>query len=203
MTGEATLKMSANPGEPEAELERLIRVGAHREALELCAERYAASIGRLCMALLGSQAEAEDTTQEILLEAHAGFASWRAEGTFKAWLFTIARRRCAKALERRGQRAERLRLVQPPPPHEHAEDWVLRHERAVRARRAIATIRPSLREALVLRYGSELSFKEVGEACGIEEVTARKRVSRALARLRAAMTDGELRSDREREVSDD
>ncbi len=199
MTAEATMEMSASAEGPEAELARLIQAGEHREALRLCAEQYAMSVGRLCMALLGSQAEAEDTTQEILLEAHAGFAGWRAEGSFKAWLFAIARRRCAKALERRGRREQRLRLVQAPPPHEHAEDWVLRQERAVRARSAIAEIRPSLREALVLRYGAELSFKEVGDACGIEEVAARKRVSRALARLREAMSDGEALSGSERE----
>jgi len=45
-------------------------------------------------------------------------------------------------------------------------------------------VRPTEREALLLRYGAELSFREVGEAVGVDEATARKRVSRALARLR-------------------
>ena len=36
------------------------------------------------------------------------------------------------------------------------------------------------REAVLLRYESDLSFKEVGVACGIDEAAARKRVSRAL-----------------------
>jgi RNA polymerase sigma-70 factor (ECF subfamily) len=62
-----------------------------------------------------------------------------------------------------------------------------RRRRAERARTALSTIRPSEREALVLRYASELSFREVGVACGVEEATARKRVSRALAKLRDAM----------------
>jgi RNA polymerase sigma-70 factor (ECF subfamily) len=36
----------------------------------------------------------------------------------------------------------------------------------------------------LLRYEAGLSYREVGEACGVDEAAARKRVSRALARLR-------------------
>jgi RNA polymerase sigma-70 factor (ECF subfamily) len=42
---------------------------------------------------------------------------------------------------------------------------------------------------VVLRYESDLSFREVAEACGIEEAAARKRVSRALERLREVLSD--------------
>ncbi|MEZ4370409.1 MAG: RNA polymerase sigma factor, partial [Polyangiaceae bacterium] len=175
----------------DAEIESHVLTGQHRQALLMCTRHYAPSIGRLCMALLGSQSEAEDATQEILMEAHASFASWRAEGSLKGWLFTIARRRCAKTLERRGRRENRLRLVQSAPGTEHAEDWMLRRERAQRARSAIDTIRPSEREALLLRFAGDLSFREVGEACGIDEAAARKRVSRALARLRTVIESNE------------
>ena len=37
------------------------------------------------------------------------------------------------------------------------------------------------------RFEGDLSFKEVAEACGIDEAAARKRVSRALAKLRAEL----------------
>jgi RNA polymerase sigma-70 factor (ECF subfamily) len=58
-------------------------------------------------------------------------------------------------------------------------------ERAQRARDALAKLKPSEREAVVLRYQAELSFREVAAACGVDEAAARKRVSRALSRLRA------------------
>lgn len=182
---------TANAPGPDSQIEQLVAGGQHRQALLLCTRHYAAGIGRLCMALLGSQAEAEDATQEILLEAHASFGNWRAEGSLKSWLFTIARRRCAKTLEKRGRRDNRLRLVPSAPGTEHAEDWLLRRERAQRARAAIEQIRPSEREALTLRYAAELSFREVGDACGIDEAAARKRVSRALARLRSVIERSE------------
>lgn len=168
-------------------IERHILAGEHRDALLLCAKHYARSVGRLCIALLGSQAEAEDATQEILIEAHHHFGSWRQEGSFKAWLFAIARRRCAKLLERRTRREHRLRLVKTSAGDQgplSSEEWLLTQERAERARSALEALRPSEREALLLRYSAELSFREVGQACGVDEATARKRVSRALAHLR-------------------
>ena len=58
---------------------------------------------------------------------------------------------------------------------------------ARRARVLLAEIRPTEREALVLRFAGELSFREVGQACNIDEAAARKRVSRGLARLRALL----------------
>jgi RNA polymerase sigma-70 factor (ECF subfamily) len=61
-------------------------------------------------------------------------------------------------------------------------------QRAERARRALDQIRPSEREAVILRYVGELSFREVAIACGIDEPAARKRVSRALARLRETLS---------------
>jgi RNA polymerase sigma-70 factor (ECF subfamily) len=164
-----------------------IEGGDHRTALTLCARHHGASIGRLCMAMVGSSSEADDLVQETLLDAHAGFAGFRGDGSVRAWLLAIARRKCARHLERTARRQSRLRLVHDSDRGDSTEEMIERRRRAERARTALSTIRPSEREALVLRYASELSFREVGVACGVEEATARKRVSRALAKLRDAM----------------
>ena len=166
-----------------------IREGDLRKALALSARHHGAALGRLCMALVGSNAEADDLAQETLLEAHAGFASFRAEGTIRAWLFGIARRKCARHLERTTRRQSRLRLVHDSERGGSAEELLALRQRAETARSALAEIRPSEREAVVLRYAGELSFREVGEACGIDEAAARKRVSRALARLREVVKE--------------
>ena len=161
-----------------------IRRGDHRAALALCLRHHGQAIGRLCMALVGSNAEADDLVQETLLDAHAGFAEWRGDGALRSWLFAIARRKCARHMERTTRRQSRLRLVHDSERGGNLEELMAVRQRAEAARSALATIRPSEREAVVLRYAGELSFKEVGEACGIDEAAARKRVSRALAKLR-------------------
>ena len=59
--------------------------------------------------------------------------------------------------------------------------------RADHARKALEELRPTDREALLLRYVGELSYRDLGAACAIEEQAARQRVSRALARLREVL----------------
>jgi len=164
----------------DAEIVAAIRRGERRTALALCARTHGGALGRVCMAMLGSQAEADDAVQETLLAAHGAFEGFRGEGSLRAWLFGIARRRCARVLERRGltgSAVEQTELCL-------ADELLDARRRAESARELLARVRPSEREALLLRYTGELSFREVGEAVGVDEATARKRVSRALARLR-------------------
>jgi RNA polymerase sigma-70 factor (ECF subfamily) len=171
----------------DREIARALADKQHRIALGLCARHHGAALGRLCMALLGTQAEAEDLTQETLLTAHDAFEDFRAEGSIRAWLFGIARKKCARHLERRVRRESRLRLVHDATKNDGADEQFQRRQRAERARAALEQIRPSEREAVLLRYAAELSFREVGEACGTDEAAARKRVSRARARLRETL----------------
>ena len=166
--------------EPDQDILAALAGGDRRHALTLCARRHGPALGRLCMALLGSQSEADDAVQETLLAAHAGFDDFRKEGSLRAWLFGIARRRCARVKERRGALHAMADGTEP----RTADDLLEVRRRAETARALLARLRPTEREALLLRYGSELSFREVGGATGIDEATARKRVSRALARLR-------------------
>jgi len=171
----------------EPEIDAALGRGDHRAALALCARRHGAAVGRLCMAMVGSQSEAEDIVQETLLAAHDSFADFRGDGPIRAWLFAIARRKCARHLERRVRRDSRLRLVHDSSRGEAADELVARRQRADHARAALDAIRPSEREALLLRYVAELSFREIGSALSIDEAAARKRVSRAIARLRDSL----------------
>jgi RNA polymerase sigma-70 factor (ECF subfamily) len=153
-------------------------------AAALLVAMHGAALGRACMALLGSQSEAEDALQETLLAALDGLESFRNEGTLRAWLLSIARRRCARRLEARSRERELRQSLSVEATTNAAAE---RLSMARRARALLERIRPTEREALVLRFAAELSFREVGQACGIDEATARKRVSRGLGRLRALL----------------
>lgn len=167
-------------------IEELIAAGDHREALARCARAYAASIGRLCMAFTGSQADSEELVQETLVAAYHAFPTYRSEGSVRAFLYGIARRLCGRYTETQARQKSRLHLVHDASASRaDAGELALEKERARRAREALAKLKPSEREAVVLRYDAELGFRELALACGIDEATARKRVSRALARLRA------------------
>lgn len=187
----AGLALVGSEGDARADearaIEGLIGAGDFREALSRCAKAYAMPLGRLCMAFTGSQAESEELVQETLLAAFDAFPQYRAEGSVRAWLFGIARRLCGRHTELRARREARLRLVHDTRPRPDASELAAERERAERARAALSRLKPSEREAVVLRFEAGLSFKEVAMACGIDEAAARKRVSRALSRLRAEL----------------
>jgi len=177
---------TAATSESDTDIFDAMKRGAHREALALCARRHGRSVGRLCMALLGSASEADDALQDTLLAAHASFGTFRGDGSLRAWLFSIARRRCARVLERRTSQPqlERRAFEGDDEPAVDAHVLIEARRRAETARALLARVRPTEREALLLRFEAGLSYREVGEACGVDEAAARKRVSRALARLR-------------------
>ena len=192
----AAHRASAEDDIHEDPVGRALDDGDPRRAVVLCARLHGRSIGRLCMAMLGSQADADDVAQESLLDAYDGIGGWRREGSVRAWLLTIARRKCARLLEKRARRTARLRLVHDASGAEHpdlSDDLLMVRQRADHARAALARVKPSEREALLLRYGAELSYRDVAVACDIEEAAARKRVSRAVAALRKTVMEGEDR----------
>jgi RNA polymerase sigma-70 factor (ECF subfamily) len=179
-------EVATDPADP---IDALIAAGNHREALAACARSHRVVLGRLCIALLGSQADADEAVQETLLRAHRAMKTYRAEGSVKAWLCGIARHVCAHALETRRKGRELLEVV---PDSGEPRDVFEARRRARIVRDAMTKLKPSERETLVLRYVSDLSHREIAVVCGIDEPTARKRTSRALARLRVAMPTEEL-----------
>ena len=75
-----------------------------------------------------------------------------------------------------------------------SDELLERRQRAEKVRDALEELKPSDREALLLRYEAGLSYREVGEVMATGEATARKRASRALARLRdVLLSSGALR----------
>lgn len=176
--------------EPDTDpIHRALARGSYREVIALCARRDGPSIGRLCMALLGSQAEADECAQEVFVAAYRALPNYRNEGSLRAFLFGIARRQCAKRLELRTRDERHLRLVYDAGALEHTPELSLEtRQRAEHVRRALANLRPSERDAVAMRYQGGLDYRSIAEACGIDEAAARKRVSRGLVRMKELLT---------------
>lgn len=154
-------------------------------AIAIAAREYGAAIGRLCFLLLGSQSEADEAAQETLIAAYHGAPAYRADGTPRAWFFGIARRICAQRLSSRLRQSRRLTMLL----HEElqgpdASVLLDTAQRDASVRAALEALAPSDRELLALRYDAEQSFRDIADTLGIDEAAARKRVGRALMRLR-------------------
>jgi RNA polymerase sigma-70 factor (ECF subfamily) len=172
----------------DTEVATLLLGGDPHGAIAIAAREWGAAIGRLCFLLLGSQSEADEAAQETMLAAYHSASSYRAEGTPRAWFLGIARRICHQRSAARLRQSRRLTMLIDQDLHD--PDASILHdcaERDAEVRAALESLAPSDRELLVLRYDAEQSFREIAMALGIDDAAARKRVGRALVRLRARM----------------
>jgi RNA polymerase sigma-70 factor (ECF subfamily) len=119
------------------------------------------------------RARAEDAFQETFLRALRGYPSLRHGEHLRAWAYTIATRVSADELRRR------------EPPVERGEPAV-RDERPAYAEleHLAAALPPTERAAVVLRYGYDLDYADIGAALGSTPEAARQAASSGVRRLR-------------------
>jgi RNA polymerase sigma-70 factor (ECF subfamily) len=152
--------------------------------------------------MTGNRDQAEDLFQETFKRVHEKAHTFRGGG-FKSWLFTIATRVTIDGVRRSkrqvtiaqdpqtdcGEEAgSQLASVAdenaPSPP-----DEVVRQEQKEQVRKAIESLPPGQRAALVLAYYQQLSYREVAEALGCSVGAVKTQMSRALATLAQRLPD--------------
>lgn len=141
---------------------------------------------------LGADAAlAEDLTQECYARAWQRIDSLREAASLRSWLLTIARNELLQHARGRGPEPTGLEATA-----EMAGGGFSPEEEAAAAQRdghlhrAVLRLEPDLREAIVLHYFQDLSFREVGAVLGMPAGTAKSRVNRALDRLRGMLREG-------------
>jgi RNA polymerase sigma-70 factor (ECF subfamily) len=144
--------------------------------------------------LIAPDGDAEDAAQEAFVKAWAALPRFRAGAPFRPWLLRIvaneARNRRRSASRRTGLA---LRVAEDRPSGDAApspESAVLASERRAVLLAAVSTLRDDDREIIAARYLLDLSEAETAAALGVPRGTVKSRLSRALARLRAALADG-------------
>ena len=162
----------------DEELVKRIRQGDEAAVEELIC-RYYAPVLRYCRCCCGSRETAEDLTQETFLRLFRSLPGYREEGRFRAYLFSIARRLCINE----GKRAPFCSLEDQsaiPDAHRAMERIEDRDE----LRRLMDELPPEQREAVFLRFGMQLSYRDIAKATGCNLRTAQSRVVYALKAMR-------------------
>jgi RNA polymerase sigma factor (sigma-70 family) len=118
-------------------------------------------------------AEAEDAFQETFLRALRGYGRLEHGRELRAWAYTIAARVAIDTLRRR------------PPDPEAAESATNDERPAYAELEHLADgLPPTERAAVVLRYGYDLSYEDIGAALGSSADAARQAASSGIRRLR-------------------
>jgi RNA polymerase sigma-70 factor (ECF subfamily) len=131
---------------------------------------------------IGEGAEAEDVTSEVFERALRYRKTYDASrGEPIAWLIGIARHCINDAL--RGRQAATSDVPEAADPTDVEEEAVRRLSLAREVRR----LDPGDRELLALRYGADLTARQIGELLDMKKHAVEVAVQRALERLRARM----------------
>ena len=163
--------------------------GDHSAFGEL-ADRHAPRLTALAGRLLGDAVEAEDLTQETLLQAYLGLDRLREPERFSSWIYGIALNLAKMRLRSRrngelppfeidARRLAALVAADPSPAEvvEARELWSL-------VASALDVLPVEQRRAVLLHYVDGLSCEEIAALLGEPAGTVRVRLHRARARLR-------------------
>lgn len=157
-----------------------------RTARQRLYRQHVNRVFRTVRALLRSDAEAEDVTQDAMLIALTSLDRYspRAGTRFAAWLTTIAVNTARRRFRRR--RPELTATGELPEIAAAEADLgddvdLARHRAALLL--ALAELEPREREIVSLRYGSDLNATEIAAHTGIGAANVRKILERARLRL--------------------
>ena len=130
--------------------------------------------------LLGERAE--DAWQETFLRALRAYDRLEHGQQLRAWVFTIATRVAMDDLRRKGRVAE---LVDDVP--DLADNGEPARPAYEQLEHLTGGLPPTERAAVVLRYGYDLPYVEIGVALGSSEEAARAAASSGVRRLRRTL----------------
>lgn len=175
-------------GQTDLDLIARWRRGDERAASELVA-RHAQALARFA-ASFGAHEEIDDLVQDTFIRAFQSLDSFRAESSFRTWLFTIERRLLLDRRRAEKRRPSRVEVQEDDASTEYdALDAMVAGESANRVREAMTTLSPTQREVFALRVARGLSYKEIAELVGTTEGAARVHYHNAMRAVKEHIDD--------------
>lgn len=126
--------------------------------------------------------EAEDCTQETFIAALRAYDSFDGRHP-RAWLLAIARRKAIdqqRASGRRPLTSVEIESVAAPAQPDASDPGIWSE---------VAELPDKQRVALLLRYGLDLPYREIGEVLDCSEAAARRSAHEGIAKLRATRVE--------------
>jgi RNA polymerase sigma-70 factor, ECF subfamily len=175
-------------GQTDLDLIARWRRGDERAASELVA-RHAQALARFA-ASFGAHEEVDDLVQDTFIRAFQSLDGFRAESSFRTWLFTIERRLLLDRRRAEKRRPSRVEVQEDDASTEYdALDAMVAGESANRVREAMRKLSPTQREVFALRVAQGLSYKEIAELVGTTEGAARVHYHNAMRAVKEHIDD--------------
>ncbi len=156
-----------------------------QEAFATLSQRYVDLVYSVCRRELGDPDMAQDVTQAVFLILARKAFTLRRGVVLSGWLFQTARfaAKNAKTRERRRRHYEQ-EAAQAMTNEQTTQENALWNSLEPFLNSALARLGTADRDAVLVRYMEDRSLAETGAALGVSEDAARKRIARALEKLR-------------------
>ena len=160
-------------------------VAGHTEEFVVLVKRYQEMVYALMCRQVGDRSIAEDLTQETFLRAYTSLCSFRGESSFGSWITRIALNQSHDYFDSKRHRQARLSEPFAHERHDSHDPGALPSDilefkiSVAQLRQALASLKPALREVLVLCGLEGRSYEYVAETLGIPVGTVRSRLNKA------------------------
>jgi RNA polymerase sigma-70 factor (ECF subfamily) len=187
MSHSARTNASALPDEELAQ-----RVTSETVAFATLYERYRKKIHRYVRGQVPDHATAEDLTAQIFIKSLTAASGFRADGSYKSWIFQIARNTVAtwKMAQQRSE-IPIEEVFEDSEPVETAPARLPTDERVV-VLQTVAELPAAQREVVLLRYWKELTVEEIAHRTRRSAGAVRQLLHRARNRMRKKLTTKDL-----------
>ncbi|MGA2440399.1 MAG: sigma-70 family RNA polymerase sigma factor [Tepidisphaeraceae bacterium] len=165
----------------DAELLRQYSRSQSEDAFRALIDQYVNMVYSSCWRQLRDRHLAEDATQAVFMLLSQKAGAMR-HSNLAGWLLTTAHYTCAKIRKMELRRHRRETAVAMEKTRDSGSE---NNELLAMLDDGLSRLRASDREAIALRYLQGQSLHQVGQALGISEEAARKRVDRCVEKLRS------------------
>lgn len=157
--------------------------GRSEQAFAELVQRHVGLVYSAAMRVLGDHALAEETAQTVFVELARKAATIRHGNALAGWLYRVTCHKAANvARSERARRQREMQVLSQVNPSSTTEDaW---ESLAPVLEEAMSMLSASDQDAVVLRFFQRMNWREVGNALGLSEDAAQKRVSRGLEKMR-------------------
>lgn len=161
-------------------------VAGDREAFDVIVERHRRTVYQVCYRFVSNHEDASDLSQEAFVRAWRGLKNFKGQAALSTWLYRIAVNVC---LNRVGAKSAIIEPIESGDAFEdtRSEDArakLLREERAVAVRSAIAGLPKKQRATLILRTYHDMSHQQIADVLGSSVGAVKANFFHALANLK-------------------
>lgn len=158
----------------------------NRDAFDLIVERHRRSVYQVCYRFVNSHEDASDLAQDAFVRAWKGLKNFKGQSALSTWLYRIAVNVCLNRVAEKRPISEPIESPEQfaDTRNEGAHHAMVREQRAVAVRKAIASLPDKQRATLILRTYHEMSHQQIAGMLGSSEGAVKANFFHALNNLK-------------------